>query len=97
MMPYTVYGFPRSGSCTVELALAAIGVHYERREVDIRADAQRDAAYAALNPHRKIPAVRTPEGELLTESVAILLTLAERHPEAGLLPTMPAERAQALR
>lgn len=96
-MPYLVYGFRASGSCIVELALAAIGVDYERREVDIHADAQRDAVYAALNPQRKIPAVRTPEGELLTESVAILLTLAERHPEAGLLPATPVERAQALR
>jgi GST-like protein len=39
-----------------------------------------------------------PEGETLTESLAILIVIAERHPEAGLLPPMgSAARADALR
>jgi len=97
-MTYTLYGCRQSGSLTVELALAEIGVTYEVRDVDLEVEAQRDDAYAAVNPQRKIPALITPAGETLTESVAILLTLDERHPEASLLPpTGSAERAQALR
>ena len=47
---------------------------------------------------RKIPALVIDDGPVLTESVAILLTLDERHPEAGLLPPKGSvERAQALR
>ena len=97
-MTYTLYGCRRSGSLTVELALAEIGVTYEVRDVDLEVEAQRDDAYAAVNPQRKVPALITPAGETLTESVAILLTLDERHPEARLLPPAgSAERAQALR
>jgi glutathione S-transferase len=97
-MTYTLSGYRRSGSLTVELALAEIGVTYEVRDVDLEVEAQRADAYAAVNPQRKIPALITPAGETLTESVAILLTLDERHPEARLLPpASSAERAQALR
>ena len=97
-IPYVLYGTHRSGSLTVELALAEIGADYEVRDVDLGTNAQRDAAYATVNPQRKIPALITPAGETLTESVAILLTLNERHPEAGLLPRAgSAEQSQALR
>ena len=97
-MTYTLHGCRRSGSLTVELALAEIGLTYEVRDVDLEVEAQRDEAYAAINPQRKIPALITPAGESLTESVAILLTLDERHPEARLLPPAgSADRAQALR
>lgn len=30
-MPYTLYGFPRAGSCIVELALAEIGADYDSK------------------------------------------------------------------
>jgi GST-like protein len=97
-MGYTLYGSRRSGSLAVELALAEIGAGCEVRDVDLEAQAQREDAYAAVNPQRKIPALLTPAGETLTESVAILRTLDERHPQARLLPP-PASpgRAQALR
>jgi glutathione S-transferase len=97
LMPYILYGSRRSGSLAVELALAEIRADYEVRQVDLDANAQRKDAYAAVNPQRKIPALVTPAGETLTESVAILLTLDERQPEARLLPpAASAERASAL-
>lgn len=97
-MTYVLYGARRSGSFAVELALAEIGAEYEVRGVDLEMNAQRNDEYAAINPQRKIPALVTPAGELLTESAAILLTLAERHPDAGLLPPPGSpERAQAVR
>ena len=77
--------------------LAEIGVAYRVRDVDLEAEAQRDASYASVNPQRKVPALVTPLGETLTESVAILLTLDQRHPDAALLPTEDTERARALR
>ena len=96
-MTYRLYGCRRSGSLTVELALAEIGVGYEVRDVDLETEAQRDESYAAINPQRKIPSLITPEGETLTESAAILLTLDERHPNARLLPPVgSSERAKAL-
>ncbi|MEC7258280.1 MAG: glutathione S-transferase [Pseudomonadota bacterium] len=50
---------------------------------------------AALAPARLVPAMRTPEGTVIGESLAMAETLAERHPEAGLWPTDAAQRATA--
>ena len=96
-MNYILYGHRRSGSLAAEMALAEIGADYEVRDVDLESAAQRDENYASINPQQKVPALVTPSGETLTESVAILLTLDERHPEAELLPKDAADRAQALR
>lgn len=53
------------------------------------------ADLAALAPARLVPTLRTPEGVVIGESVAIAETLAERHPDAGLWPADPAARATA--
>ena len=50
---------------------------------------------ASLAPARLVPALRTPEGTVIGESVAIAETLAERHPDAGMWPADPAARATA--
>lgn len=97
-MTYTLHGSRRSGSLAVELALAEVGAAYDVVDVDLEHDAQRGADYAAINPQRKVPTLRTPAGETLTESAAILVILDERHPDAALLPPpATAQRAQALR
>ncbi|MEM1078810.1 MAG: glutathione S-transferase [Pseudomonadota bacterium] len=44
---------------------------------------------------RTVPLLRLPEGGILSDSLAIAETLAERHPQAGLWPTAPVARAQA--
>jgi len=76
----------RSGSCSAECALAEAGAEYETINVDLAANAQLSADYAVINPARKIPALRLPDGEIITESAAILLTIADRYSNAGLLP-----------
>lgn len=97
-MTYKLFGCRRSGSLIVELALSKIGVNYDVTDIDLESEAHRAAAYANVNPQRKVPALVTSQGETLTESVAILLTLDERHPDAGLLPPYASiARAQALR
>ena len=93
-MTYVLYGARGSGSCAVECALAEIGAEYELRGIDLRTDQQRGPEYEAVNPQRKVPALIPEDGETLTESAAILLTLEERHREAGLLPP-PGTRARA--
>jgi glutathione S-transferase len=50
---------------------------------------------ARFAPARQVPAIRTPEGEVIGESIAIAETLAERHPGAGHWPADPAARAMA--
>ncbi|HID68593.1 MAG TPA: glutathione S-transferase [Roseibacterium sp.] len=51
---------------------------------------------AAFGAHRTVPAVRTPEGGMLTESIAIAWHLADAFPDRGLLPADPVARAEAL-
>ena len=46
-------------------------------------------------PARQVPAMRTPDGEVVGETIAIAETLHERHPEAGIWPEDPAARAMA--
>ncbi len=46
-------------------------------------------------PARTVPAVRTPEGGLLTDTIAIAEELATRHPDARLWPQDPRARATA--
>ena len=97
-MSYTVYGAAGSGSVPVEAALTLIGAPFEVVEaVTWEGEAERDKV-APVNPMRQIPALVTPEGETVTESAAILIWLAERHPEAALGPEpCDPRRAQFLR
>lgn len=50
---------------------------------------------SALAPARFVPTLRTPEGHIIGESIAIAETLAERHPGAGLWPEDPGRRMRA--
>ena len=54
-----------------------------------------DRLLAEFAPARLVPAMRTPEGEVIGETLAIAETPAERHPKAGLWPEDPAARAMA--
>jgi glutathione S-transferase len=69
----------------VHLALLEIGVPYRLELVDIHASQQRDPAYLELNPQGTVPTLVV-DGKPLTESAALLVVLAERHPEARLAP-----------
>ena len=97
-MTYTVYGAAGSGSVPVEAALTLIGAPCRVVEtVTWEGDAERDKV-APINPMRQIPALITPGGETITESAAILIWLAEQHPEAALGPDpCDPRRAQFLR
>ena len=50
---------------------------------------------AALAPARTVPAMTTPEGYVVTDSLAMGETLAERHPQKNLYPADGAARALA--
>ncbi|MEM1246805.1 MAG: glutathione S-transferase family protein [Acidobacteriota bacterium] len=97
-MSYVLFGVNGTGSSILEALLTELGEPYEVSFIDGAAGAHREPAYTAVNPQRKIPTLVTPEGETLTESAAVLLTLLERHDDGRLLPAAGTpERAQALR
>ena len=76
------------------LLLHRPGLPYRVRLVDFLA---RDVAgqVAEAFPARTVPALVTPEGAVVWDSLAIAEELASRHPEAGLWPADPAARATA--
>lgn len=85
-MTYILYGERGSGSFAVEAALAAAGARLECVDLDFARSEQLGPAHRAINPTGKVPALRLPDGHVVTESAAILMTVAELHPSAGLLP-----------
>lgn len=82
---YTLYYSPGTASMVVHLALLEIGAPYELKLVDIEQGAQHDADYRKLNPRGHVPTLII-DGQPVWESVALLTILAERHPEAKLIP-----------
>ncbi|HWI85922.1 MAG TPA: glutathione S-transferase family protein [Sphingomonas sp.] len=92
----TLYHTPATCSRVVLNALEELGLAYEDRPVDIFKGEQRSAAYLAINPKGKVPALVS-AGVLITETPAIVWWLNETYPEGGLLPVGdPLARALAL-
>lgn len=52
-------------------------------------------ALTAFPPARSVPVMRTPEGTVVPDTLAIAEELATRHPDAGIWPNAPAARATA--
>lgn len=97
-MSYQLYGDKGSGAAMVEAALAETGQPYEFVSIDLSKSAQLEAGYRTINPTGKLPALRDGEGCVLTESAAILIALANWHPQARLLPSAKSfARATAIR
>lgn len=82
----------------VEALLAVLGAEHELVSADRDADGRPPAFLAKLNPRAEVPTLVLPDGSVMTESAAIMIHLADIHPEAGLAPAIASpERAQYLR
>lgn len=93
-MSLTLYTYWRSSAAyRVRIALNLKGVAHERVPVNIAPgqDEQRGAAYLAVNPQGRVPALATPQG-VAGQSMAILEWLDEVYPDPALLPRDPFER-----
>jgi glutathione S-transferase len=84
-MSYVLYYSPGAASMAVHWMLIEMGVPFEARLVDIDAGQQHDPHYLALNPSARVPTLVV-DGSPRHESAALLMLLAERHPQAGLAP-----------
>jgi glutathione S-transferase len=95
---FIIFGDKGSGAFSAEAALAEVGAPYEFKTISLEKNEQRSPEFLAINPSGKMPAVRLPEGQILTESLAILLTVADHFPNARLLPPQASpERGTAYR
>jgi GST-like protein len=92
---YIVYGARGSGSVAVEAALALLGLEHERHDLVAPSDSAVSDALERVNPMRQVPALVLPSGELMTESAAILIWLADSHPQGRLSPPVDDPRRPA--
>lgn len=84
-MTYTLYFSPGAASFAVHWMLLEIGAPFEAIGLDLEAGDQRADDYRRLNPQGRVPTLVV-DGRPVRESAALLMLLAERHPEAGLAP-----------
>lgn len=85
---YTLYSWKNSYSMTAQVALEEVGADYELAWTTIHIPMEdKDSAFLAANPNGRVPTLLTEDGAIY-ESGAILVYLAERHPEAGLMPAL---------
>lgn len=91
---YKLYYYPGNANLAPHMVLEEIGAEYELALVDRNQNAQMSPEYLQLNPTGRIPTLI--DGTIaLYETAAICLHLCDRHPEAGLAPTLgTAERAE---
>ena len=86
-MPYLLYYAPGAASFAVHWMLIELGAEFRTERLDLAAGDQRLSAYLRVNPAGRVPTLVV-DGEAYTESAALLMLLAERHPAAGLAPTL---------
>ena len=84
--PLTLYGAPASGAVAVEAALTLLGLPYTLVEGATWAEEAARDRVATSNPMRQIPTLVLPDGEVMTESAAILIYLADLDPASTLAP-----------
>ena len=89
---YTYYR--SSAAFRVRIALALKGINYDPVYVHLASGKHNEAAYLAKNPQGLIPAFETADGDVLSQSLAILEYIEEVHPEPPLLPADPVGRAR---
>jgi glutathione S-transferase len=76
-----LYEHGSSGNCLkCRLVMRALDLRYESVEVDLFRGETRTIEHFARNPDGRIPVLETDDGELIPESGAILLHLAEGTP-----------------
>jgi GST-like protein len=85
---WRLYGARGWGSTLAEASLAWVGAPFDFVDVEgfDRPGEARDRLIA-INPLARVPTLVSPQREVLTESAAIVLHLADLHPEAALAPT----------
>ena len=83
----TLFHSPNTRSAGALILLEELGARYDLHVLDMKRGEQREAAYLAINPMGKVPAVLDGDA-LVTEQGAVFLYLADRFPEAGLAPAI---------
>lgn len=91
-----LYEFAPTRSIRARWILQELGIDFEAVSIDLPARQHCSAEFLELNPAGKVPVLV--DGDLvLSESVAIVLYLAEKYAERGFIPLEPDLRAETYR
>ena len=90
----TLYYSRASCAYAPHILLHDAGADFTTVEIDFATGEQTSPDFLAINPKGRVPALVTPDG-ILTENPAILLYIAQTHPETKLAPSEPFALARA--
>ena len=91
-----LYEFGPTRSIRARWMLQELGLEFEAIPVNLPGGEHHNPPFLELNPAAKVPVLV--DGDLiLTESVAIVLYLAEKYPDRGFIPIHPEARADFYR
>jgi glutathione S-transferase len=82
---YTLYYAPGTASFVVHWLLLETGASHDLKRLDLAAGEHKRPDYLALNPDGVVPTLLI-HGQPTCESAALVLHLADAHPDAGLAP-----------
>jgi glutathione S-transferase len=92
-----LYHFPLSGHAhRAQLFLGLLGVDHALETVDLASGAHKSPAFLALNPFGQVPVLED-DGEVISDSNAILVYLAKKYRRTDWLPEDPAGAAKVQR
>ncbi|MGV8920421.1 MAG: glutathione S-transferase family protein [Pseudomonas sp.] len=92
-----LYSYPLSGhSHRVRLFLSLLGIEYSLINVDLSVKAHKDPEFLKVNPFGQLPALDD-DGEVISDSLAILVYLAKKYGNTDWLPEAPAAAARVQR
>lgn len=82
-----LYYAPGACSLAVNIALHEAGIPFELDRVDNKAKVTKGGEnFWDVNPKGVVPVLKLDNGDVMTEAVALLLYVADRKPELGLMP-----------
>lgn len=94
-MQLTLAYCPSACSLVPYILLTEAGATFDTLPVNMGKGENNQPTYLRLNPKGKVPSLII-DGEALTENIAIQCWIAERYPQARLLPSDPLVRARTI-
>jgi glutathione S-transferase/GST-like protein len=85
---YRLFWAPNTGAFAPQIILEEVAADYELEVLDYDAHEETESDFLAVNPRGQIPALVLPDGTVITESAAMVLHIADAHPEKNLLPPL---------
>jgi glutathione S-transferase len=85
---YTLYWSHNSASIAAHYCLEEAGAPYQLSLVDMSQNQHKLPDYVKLSSTGKLPAMKLPDGTVITECAAISLLIADRFPQSGLAPAV---------